>query len=126
MAGGATERGPSLTAGGGGALASARGHRPSSSGAMPATAVTTVVGHTFCQSYHGWQTRLARQRGQFNFTFTYTFSEALGVRGGGNNGSSPTDGVRTTELGIRNTNCGVLGADRTHLSTSGTAWVCLT
>lgn len=93
---------------------------------MPATAVTTVVGHTFCQSYHGWQTRLARQRGQFNFTFTYTFSEALGVRGGGNNGSSPTDGVRTTELGIRNTNCGVLGADRTHLSTSGTAWVCLT
>ena len=40
-----------------------------------------VYQHSVFQNYHGLQTLLARQRGDFNYTLAYTFSKALGIRG---------------------------------------------
>jgi hypothetical protein len=77
-----------------------------------------AFGHQHYQNYHGWQSMLARQRGRVNFTLAYTFSKNLGIRGGGNGDTGSTD-VNSPELGIRNTNYGVLLTDRTHVVNLG-------
>ena len=41
-----------------------------------------VYRHSAYANYHGLQTLLSRQRGNFNFTAAYTFSKLLGIRSG--------------------------------------------
>ncbi len=41
-----------------------------------------VIDHTLYSNYHSWQNLLSRQTGTFSFTAAYTFSKALGIRGG--------------------------------------------
>jgi hypothetical protein len=52
---------------------------------------------------------LTRQTGRVNYLASYTFSKALGIRGGGNEGSA------ADQLDLRGHNYGVLGYDRTHI-----------
>lgn len=66
-----------------------------------------VVRHTSYSNYNGWQTLLSRQRGDTGFTFSYTFSKALGLRG--------NSGPAADNLNPRGNSYGVLGLDRTHV-----------
>ncbi|MCW5966419.1 MAG: carboxypeptidase regulatory-like domain-containing protein, partial [Bryobacterales bacterium] len=63
--------------------------------------------HNFFQNYHGLQTTLAKQSGAFNYTLAYTWSKAMGIRGGG-------QGQVSDQLNFRN-NYGPLAYDRTHI-----------
>jgi hypothetical protein len=52
---------------------------------------------------------LSRQTGRVNYLASYTFSKALGIRNGGNEGS------QADALDLRGHNYGILGYDRTHV-----------
>jgi hypothetical protein len=67
-----------------------------------------LVRHVAYQNYNALQMTLSRQAGRVNFLTSYTFSKALGIRNGGNQGSTPS------ALDLRGQNYGVLGYDRTH------------
>jgi hypothetical protein len=67
-----------------------------------------MVSHAAFQNYNSLQMTLSRQTGRVNFLTSYTFSKALGIRNGGNQGSTPS------ALDLRGHNYGVLGYDRTH------------
>src|SRR5262249_21845244 len=47
----------------------------------------TVREHIAYQNYNSLQMTLSRQTGRVNFLASYTFSKALGIRAGGNEGS---------------------------------------
>jgi hypothetical protein len=64
--------------------------------------------HDQHQNYNGLQVLLNRQKGRINFLSSYTFSKALGIRGG-------AQGARADSLDIRQHNYGVLQYDRTHV-----------
>lgn len=68
-----------------------------------------VVRHIAYQNYNSLQTTLTRQTGRVNFLASYTFSKALGIRNGGNQGS------QADVLDLRGHNYGILGYDRTHV-----------
>ncbi len=78
-----------------------------------------VYQHDAYANYHSLQALLSRQRGNFNFTASYTFSKALGVR--------------TNEVGqswgseyivpIQGFYYGVLGSDRTHVASVAFSWL---
>src|SRR5262245_43096458 len=65
--------------------------------------------HIAFQNYNALQMTLARQTGRVNYLASYTFSKALGIRNGGNQGS------QADVLDLRGHNYGVLGYDRTHV-----------
>lgn len=67
-----------------------------------------VVNHIAYQNYNSMQTVLSRQVGRVNFLASYTFSKALGLRNGGN------QGAQADQLDLRGNNYGILGYDRTH------------
>jgi hypothetical protein len=68
-----------------------------------------VVNHIAYQNYNSLQAVLSRQIGRINFLASYTFSKALGIRNGGNQGS------QADALDLRGHTYGILGYDRTHV-----------
>jgi hypothetical protein len=65
--------------------------------------------HIAFQNYNALQMTLSRQTGRVNYLASYTFSKALGIRNGGNQGS------QADVLDLRGHNYGILGYDRTHV-----------
>ncbi|MBO0857704.1 MAG: carboxypeptidase regulatory-like domain-containing protein [Chloracidobacterium sp.] len=65
--------------------------------------------HIAYQNYNSMQMVLSRQTGRVNFLASYTFSKALGIRNGGNQGS------QADVLDLRGHDYGILGYDRTHV-----------
>lgn len=74
----------------------------------PAYSGIGVPRHIVYANYNGLQTSLNRQRGRLNMGVNYTWSRALGIRGGYNNGYS----VDPNDL---RQNYGPLGFDRTQI-----------
>ena len=68
-----------------------------------------LVRHIAFQNYNSLQMTISRQTGRVNYLASYTFSKALGIRNGGNQGS------QADVLDLRGHNYGVLGYDRTHV-----------
>jgi hypothetical protein len=78
-----------------------------------------VFRHDAYANYHSLQALLSRQRGNFNFTASYTFSKALGIR--------------TSEVGQswgseyivdqRDFYYGIMGSDRTHVAGLSFSWL---
>jgi hypothetical protein len=64
--------------------------------------------HIAFQNYNSLQVTLSRQTGRVGYLASYTFSKALGIRNGGNQGSA------ADALDLRGHNYGILGYDRTH------------
>jgi hypothetical protein len=62
---------------------------------------------------------VSRQTGKLSFTAAYTFSKALGIRGGIYGPASYPPGFAS----IRDTNYGVLGNDRRHLLSFAYSWL---
>lgn len=67
-----------------------------------------LVSHIAYQNYNSMQVTLSRQTGSVNYLASYTFSKALGIRNGGNQGNA------ADQLDLRGHNYGILGYDRTH------------
>jgi hypothetical protein len=67
-----------------------------------------MANHIAYQNYNSMQAVLSRQVGRINFLASYTFSKALGLRNGGN------QGAQADQLDLRGNNYGILGYDRTH------------
>jgi Carboxypeptidase regulatory-like domain len=67
-----------------------------------------LFNHIAYQNYNALQAILSRQVGRLNFLASYTFSKALGLRNGGNQGAA------ADQLDLRGNNYGILGYDRTH------------
>jgi hypothetical protein len=65
--------------------------------------------HIAYQNYNSLQMTLSRQTGRVNFLASYTFSKALGIRNGGNQGS------QADVIDLRGHDYGILGYDRTHV-----------
>ena len=80
-----------------------------------------AFGHGAYQNYHGWQTLLARQRGNVNFTLAYTFSKNLGMRGSsvGDGGTGGNPDIASTQIDLRSAAYGVILTDRTHVINLG-------
>ena len=78
-----------------------------------------VSRHTHYQNYNALQTLLSRQGSRFSFTAAYTWSKAIGIRGGdvvqGQAAQPPGD--------IRDAAYGVLGYDRRHVVNVGYSWL---
>jgi hypothetical protein len=67
------------------------------------------VNHAAYQNYNSLQMTLSRQTGRLNYLASYTFSKALGIRNGGQ------QGAQADVLDLRGHNYGILGYDRTHV-----------
>ncbi len=75
--------------------------------------------HSLYQNYNAFQSLLSRSSSKFSYTVAYTFSKALGIRGGdigeGRVAALPAD--------IRGTAYGVLGYDRAHVLNVGYSYL---
>jgi hypothetical protein len=78
-----------------------------------------VIRHDTYANYHSFQTLFSRQRGAFNFTASYTFSKALGIRSGGYGQAGPSEYI----LPLRDVNYGILSNDRTHVASVSFSWL---
>jgi hypothetical protein len=79
-----------------------------------------VYRHNMYSNYHALQALLSRQRGNFNFTASYTFSKTLGIRAGGTNGVTwGSEYIVDPALFYY----GVLGSDRTHVASLAFSWL---
>lgn len=76
-----------------------------------------VVRHAHYQNYNGLQALLSRQTANFSFTSSYTWSKALGIRGGGQGQVVIPPGDP------RLFSYGVLGYDRRHVFNVGYSWL---
>ena len=76
-----------------------------------------VTRHTHYQNYNALQTLLSRQGSRFSFTTAYTWSKALGIRGGGQGAVTQPPGD------IREFAYGVLRYDRRHVLNVGYSWL---
>ncbi len=76
-----------------------------------------VSRHSHYQNYNALQTLLSRQGSRFSYTAGYTWSKALGIRGGGQGQTSQPPGD------IRDSAYGVLGYDRRHVLNVGYSWL---
>jgi Carboxypeptidase regulatory-like domain len=76
-----------------------------------------VVRHTHYQNYNALQTLLSRQGTRLSYTAAYTWSKALGIRGGGQGSTTQPPGD------IRDSAYGVLGYDRRHVINIGYSWL---
>jgi hypothetical protein len=78
-----------------------------------------VIDHTLYSNYHSWQNLLSRQTGTFSFTAAYTYSKALGIRGG-----QQGRAIQPPDLSLlRDYSYGVLGNDRRHLLSVAYSWM---
>jgi hypothetical protein len=76
-----------------------------------------VSQHTHYQNYNGFQMLLSRASSRFSYTAAYTWSKAMGIRGGG-------QGQTTQPAGsIRDSAYGVLGYDRRHVLNVGYSYL---
>ena len=76
-----------------------------------------VSQHTHYQNYNALQMLLSRSSSKFSYTASYTWSKALGIRGGG-------QGATTQPAGdIRDSAYGVLGYDRAHVLNIGYSYL---
>jgi hypothetical protein len=80
-----------------------------------------LVEHNLYSNYHSWQSLVSRQTGRFNFTAAYTFSKALGIRGGG--GRTGKQIVPPNINNLRQYSYGTLGNDRRHLLSFAYSWL---
>jgi len=78
-----------------------------------------VFRHSGFSNYHSLQGLLSRQRGNFNFTASYTFSKSLGTRGSQTGPSAISEYV----LDQRAYSYGILGTDRTHVASVAFSWL---
>jgi len=76
-----------------------------------------VARHAHYQNYNALQTLLSRQGTRFSFTTAYTWSKALGIRGGAQGATTQPPGD------IRDSAYGVLGYDRRHVLNIGYSWL---
>jgi hypothetical protein len=76
-----------------------------------------VARHTHYQNYNALQTLLSRQGSRLSFTAAYTWSKALGIRGGAQGSTTQPPGD------IRDFAYGVLGYDRRHVLNVGYSWL---
>lgn len=67
-----------------------------------------IQNHIAYQNYNSAQFTLSRQIGKVNFLTSYTFSKALGIRNGGNQGAA------ADQLDLRGHNYGILDYDCTQ------------
>ncbi len=74
--------------------------------------------HTHYQNYNALQTLLSRQSSKFSFTAAYTWSKALGIRGGGQGSTTQPPGGN-----IRDFAYGILGYDRAHVLNIGYSYL---
>lgn len=72
-----------------------------------------VIRHDFVSDYHGLQTSIRKQAGNFNIQGSYTFSKVLGTRFRGQAQANALD---------RDANYGVLDIDRTHIFSLAYNW----
>jgi len=77
-----------------------------------------VYRHSAYSNYHALQTLLSRQRGNFNFTASYTFSKNLGIRSAGYQ-----TGTSEYLLPARQYSYGILPQDRTHVASLAFSWM---
>ena len=76
-----------------------------------------ITQHAHYQNYNALQTLLSRQGTRFSFTAAYTWSKALGIRGGGQGSTTqPAGDLRTSAYGV-------LGYDRRHVMNIGYSWL---
>ena len=81
-----------------------------------------VAQHSHYQNYHGVQALLSRQGTRFSMTTAYSFSKALGIRGGG--AGTGNQGQATIPPGdLRDFTYGVLSYDRRHVLNIGYSWL---
>ena len=76
-----------------------------------------VSQHTHYQNYNALQMLLSRASSKFSYTASYTWSKALGIRGGGQGSTSQPAGD------IRDSAYGVLGYDRRHVLNIGYSYL---
>ena len=76
-----------------------------------------VSRHTHYQNYNALQALLSRQGSRFSYTAAYTYSKALGIRGGGQGQTTQPPGD------IRDSAYGVLGYDRRNVLNVGYSWL---
>jgi hypothetical protein len=76
-----------------------------------------VAQHTHFQNYNALQTLLSRTSSKFSYTASYTWSKALGIRGGGQGATS------YPAVDIRDGAYGILGYDRTHVLNIGYSYL---
>lgn len=76
-----------------------------------------VTRHTHYQNYNALQTLLSRQGSTLSYTAAYTWSKALGIRGGAQGSTTQPPGD------IRDSAYGVLGYDRRHVVNVGYSWL---
>ncbi len=76
-----------------------------------------VTQHTHYQNYNALQLLLSRASSKFSYTASYTWSKALGIRGGGQGSAS------YPAVDIRDGAYGVLGYDRAHVLNIGYSYL---
>jgi hypothetical protein len=86
---------------------------------MPEYGQLQVFRHDVWSNYHSLQALLSRQRGNFNFTASYTFSKALGVRARDVGVAGGSEYI----LPVHDVYYGVLGTDRTHVASLAVSWL---
>jgi hypothetical protein len=80
-----------------------------------------LVRHVLYSNYHSWQTLVSRQTGKLSFTGAYTFSKALGIRGGG--GATGRQILPPFPDQLRQFSYGTLGQDRRHILSFAYSWL---
>jgi hypothetical protein len=78
-----------------------------------------VFRHDAYTNYHALQALLSRQRGNFNFTASYTFSKVLGIRTSQNGNSWGSEYIVNPD----DFYYGVQGSDRTHVASVAFSWL---
>src|SRR4029079_17461262 len=76
-----------------------------------------VAQHMHYQNYNALQLLLSRASSKFSYTASYTWSKAMGIRGGGQGSASDP------AVDIRQGAYGVLGYDRTHVLNIGYSYL---
>jgi hypothetical protein len=76
-----------------------------------------VTQHTHYQNYNALQVLLSRASSKFSYTASYTWSKALGIRGGGQGSAS------YPAVDIRDGAYGILGYDRAHVLNIGYSYL---
>ena len=79
-----------------------------------------VTQHTHYQNYNALQMLLSRASSKFSYTAAYTWSKALGIRGGG---QASQGQVSYPAVDIRDGAYGILGYDRTHVLNVGYSYL---
>ena len=75
--------------------------------------------HDAYTNYHALQALLSRQRGNFNFTASYTFSKSLGIRTSEVGNSWGSEYI----VPVKGFYYGISGQDRTHVASVSFSWL---